>query len=60
MDKQYHEDLTRSIEALCSCLSSRCASAYRCLMLLVISGTAVALVVLGLALGAILLAVLIG
>jgi len=60
MDKQYHEDLTRSMEALCSCLSSRCAYAYRWLMLLVISGTAAALVVLGLALGAILLAVLIG
>jgi hypothetical protein len=60
MDKQYHEDLSRSIEALCFCLSTRCASAYRWLMLLLISSTAVTLVVLGLAMIGVFLAVLIG
>ena len=60
MDKQYHEDLTRSMEALCSCLSSRCASAYRWFMLLLTSGTAAALVVMGLAMIGVILAVLIG
>ena len=60
MDKQYHEDLTRSMEALCFCLSTRCASAYRWFMLLLICAAVVVLIGLAVALGAVLLAVLIG
>jgi hypothetical protein len=60
MDKQYHEDLTRSIEALCFCLSTRYASGYHWFMLLLICAAMVVLIGLAVALGAILLAVLIG
>jgi hypothetical protein len=76
MDKQYHEDLSRSMEALCFCLSTRYASAYRWLhasaykasrtfafrsaVFALWGGAMVALVGLAVALGVIFLAVLIG